>query len=267
MTGTAPAARCVWAPSHSSGALQTAHEVFSSVMALMLRSAPALSGGILDPMSEGTIKFACECGKAYKVPDKFAGKRVKCKNCGETVAVPSASEQISSARAAAVSQRSLSSGGSSKRVAAESGGSAKQAKVSSARLGTPVRRPGGDTQAVEAIDLTPELKKYQRKRDEEMARGTGKLVLFEDGKATKSFRLDKEPKTLGRGSSNDIVVEKKSISKSHLKLEFMMGMYIATDTQSTNGLVVNGKKVRRASLKDGDVIQLGDVVLRIDCGK
>ncbi len=222
-------------------------------------------------MSEGTIKFACECGKAYKVPDKFAGKRVKCKNCGETVAVPSASEQISSARASAVSQRSLSGSGSSKRLSGsdrERGGSAKHAKVASARLGPaqPQRRPGGDTQAVDAVDLTPERKKYDRKRDEEMARGTGKLVIFEDGKATKSYRLDKEPKTLGRGSSNDIVVEKKSVSKNHLRFEFMMGMYIATDTQSTNGLVVNGKKVRRASLKDGDVLQLGDVVLRIDCG-
>ncbi len=205
-------------------------------------------------MSEGKIKFACECGKAYKVPEEYAGKRVKCKNCGETVAVPSASEKISSARAAAVSQRSVLSSG-------------KSPKVASSRLApAPVKRPGGDTQAAEAIDLTPERKKYERKRDEEMARGTGKLVLFEDGKATKSFRLDKEPKTLGRGSSNDIVIEKKSISKQHIRVEFMMGMYIATDTQSTNGLVVNGKRVRRASLKDGDVIQLGDVVLRIDCG-
>ena len=100
-----------------------------------------------------------------------------------------------------------------------------------------------------------------------MARGTAKVVLFEDGKPAKSFRLDKEPKKLGRGSSNDIQIEKKSISKSHLRFEYMMGMFIATDTQSTNGLVVNGKKVRRASLKDGDVLQLGDVVLRIDCGK
>ena len=36
-------------------------------------------------MSEGTIKFACECGKAYKVPDSFAGKRVKCPACGKTM--------------------------------------------------------------------------------------------------------------------------------------------------------------------------------------
>ncbi len=215
-------------------------------------------------MSEATIKFSCECGKAYKVPDKFAGKRVRCKNCGETVAVPSASESISSARAAAVSQRSVVSG-SSKRLSAEGGS---PAKVASARL-APAQAPrkAGDTQVIETPDISQDMKKYVRKRDEEMMRGTGKLVLFEDGKPTKSFRVDKEPKTVGRGSSNDIVIEKKTISKNHLRLEYMMGMFIATDTQSTNGLVVNGKKVRRASLKDGDVIQLGDVVLRLDCGK
>jgi hypothetical protein len=217
-------------------------------------------------VSEGTIKFACSCGKAYKVEAKHAGKRMRCKQCDETIAIPSASEQISSARAAAVSQRSVGASGSSKRM---SQGSGRSAKVASARLAPaqPARRPGGDTQTFEAVDLTPELKKYQKKRDEEMARGTGKVILFEDGKPTKSFRLDKESKTLGRGSSNDIQIEKKCVSKQHLRFEYMMGMFIVTDTQSTNGLVVNGKKVRRVSIKDGDVIQLGEVVLRVDCGK
>lgn len=209
-------------------------------------------------MSEGTIKFSCDCGKAYKVPDKYAGKRVRCKECGETVAVPSASEQISSARAAAVSQRSVMT---SKRLSAEDDGTVRVPPKAAPKL------PGGDTRVVDLKDLQPEMKKYVRKRDEEMAKGTGKLVLFTDGKAVKSFRLDKEARTLGRGSDNDIQIDDKSVSKKHLKIEYMMGMFIATDTQSTNGLVVNGKKVRRVSLKDGDVIQLGDVVLRLDCGK
>jgi endogenous inhibitor of DNA gyrase (YacG/DUF329 family) len=216
-------------------------------------------------MSEGTIKFTCACGKAYKVKEKYAGKRIKCPECGETVAVPSASEPVASARASAVSQKAVVS--TSKRVSGEgSAAPGKSARVASSAP-APTRRPGGDTQIVEAPDLTPDMKKYQRKRDEEMQRGTAKLVLFADGKAVKSFRLDKDPKTLGRGSSNDIQIEGKSVSKSHLKFEYMMGMFICTDQQSANGLVVNGKKIRRASLKDGDIIQLGDVVLRIDCGK
>jgi hypothetical protein len=221
-------------------------------------------------MSE-TIKFTCECGKAYKVKEKYAGKRIKCPECGETVAVPSSSEPVASTRASAVSQKAVVGGGS-KRLSGEgevrsSKSASKSGRTSSTGAAAPARRPGGDTQVIDAQDLTPDMKKYVRKRDEEMMRGTAKLVLFTDGKAVKSFRLDKEPKTLGRSSSNDIQVDGKGISKSHLKFEYMMGMFIATDQQSTNGLVVNAKKIRRASLKDGDIIQLGDVVFRIDCGK
>jgi hypothetical protein len=241
-------------------------------------------------MGEGSIKFSCECGKAYKVPDKYAGKRIKCKNCGETVAVPSSSEQISSARAAAVSNRSVVGAGTSKRVSSEGSGKSSSGKVASASgkvastsgkvasasgkvapareaSSAPVRKPGGDTEVCEVVDLTPNLKKYEKKRDEEMARGTGKVVLFADGKPVKSFRLDKEPKTAGRSSSCDIALDSKSVSKNHVKFEYMMGMFIATDMQSTNGLVVNGKKIRRAMLKDGDILQLGTVVLRVDVGK
>ena len=58
-----------------------------------------------------SIKFACSCGKAYKVPEKFAGKRVKCKQCGEAIRVPSESEtSVQSSRAAAVSKRSVMGG-------------------------------------------------------------------------------------------------------------------------------------------------------------
>ncbi|MDF1745665.1 MAG: hypothetical protein P1V19_18340 [Gimesia sp.] len=36
-----------------------------------------------------TIKVSCGiCGKNYKAPDKAAGKRLRCKECGETIKVP-----------------------------------------------------------------------------------------------------------------------------------------------------------------------------------
>ena len=31
----------------------------------------------------------CKCGHSYSVPDKYAGKRVRCKECGEINLVPS----------------------------------------------------------------------------------------------------------------------------------------------------------------------------------
>ena len=36
------------------------------------------------------IVFKCECGRGFKVPDEAAGKKVKCKDCGEAVRVPAA---------------------------------------------------------------------------------------------------------------------------------------------------------------------------------
>ncbi len=35
------------------------------------------------------IKFTCKsCKKAYKVPEEYSGKRVKCKQCNEVCIVP-----------------------------------------------------------------------------------------------------------------------------------------------------------------------------------
>jgi DNA-directed RNA polymerase subunit RPC12/RpoP len=36
------------------------------------------------------IRFDCfKCGHSYRVPDKYAGKRVRCKECSEINLVPS----------------------------------------------------------------------------------------------------------------------------------------------------------------------------------
>lgn len=235
-----------------------------------------------------SIKFACTCGKAYKVPEKYAGKRVRCKNCGETVAVPSSSAPISSARASAVSHRSVMGSGRHEHRAdedEEAGEAERDGDEAEARRRGPIsarspaivsarvqsiseRRPGGDTRRFSPLDITTELKKYVKKRDDDaLGKGMGKLTLFENGKASKSFRLDKEEKVIGRSSRCAITLESRTISKQHARIEYKLGTFIATDLKSLNGLVVNGKPVRRASLRDDDIIQIGDVILRFEQGK
>ena len=40
------------------------------------------------------VEIQCgKCSKRFRVADKFAGKRVKCPNCGGPIAVPAAGEQ------------------------------------------------------------------------------------------------------------------------------------------------------------------------------
>jgi hypothetical protein len=229
-----------------------------------------------------SIKFACSCGKAYKVPDKFSGKRIKCKKCGEPIRVPSESESgVQSQRAAAVSKRSVlnSQRVSSKSSRSKSGRSS--AKLTSKRLAKTSsssksgrsskrsKRAGSGTQRFTPLDLVEgnAIKRFQKKREEkEFARGEGRLTYFENGKPKKAFKVGRKGATVGRGDGCSVSVPSDSVSSKHLKLEYKLGVFIATDMQSTNGILVNGRSVRRASLKDGDVIQLGEAVLRIDCG-
>lgn len=213
-----------------------------------------------------SIKFACSCGKAYKVPEKFAGKRVKCKDCGEPIRVPSESEtSIQSTRASAVSKRSVLS---SQRVSGRS--SAASGRSTSSRAAPSPPRKSSGTERFEPIDLNEgnQLKQFQRKRsDDEFKRGEGRITLFDaaSGKPSKAFRLGKEDTTIGRGDACTIKLPLASVSKEHAKIEYKLGTFIITDLQSNNGVVVNGRVIRRSSLKDGDILQLGEAILRIDC--
>lgn len=211
-----------------------------------------------------SIKFACSCGKAYKVPEKFAGKRVKCKDCGEPIRVPSESEaSVSSTRAAAVSKRSVMS---SQRVSGRSGSVSGRSAPSSSSS----QRKSSGTERFEPVDLSDgnQLKQYQRKRtDDEFKRGEGRVTLFDSatGKPSKAFRLGKDDTTIGRGDACTIKLPVASVSKEHAKIEYKLGTFIVTDLQSANGVLVNSRVVRRASLKDGDILQLGEAILRVDC--
>jgi hypothetical protein len=250
-----------------------------------------------------SIKFVCtDCDKAYKVPDKYGGRKFKCKACGATIRVPKESQSgVSSKRAAAVSKRSVAA--ASGRVEEQSGKSGRTSKRSSRRSssskssrsssstsgrssstsgrtrsssgGSKSKRskkakkakPGSDTERFKAIDLTEgnEVKQFAAKKAEEFRRGEGRLTYFEDGKPVKAFRLSKGEAVIGRGEDCGICLPLASISREHSKIEYKLGTFIATDMQSKNGLIVNGRSVRRVALRSGDVIQLGQGILRLDC--
>lgn len=48
------------------------------------------------------IAFTCDgCGRSFTVPDSFAGRKAKCKNCGAPVVVPAAADVLAPAMAMA----------------------------------------------------------------------------------------------------------------------------------------------------------------------
>ena len=70
-------------------------------------------------------------------------------------------------------------------------------------------------------------------------------------------------KTVGRAPRADFVVDAALVSRLHCQLAAGAGEIEATDLESTNGTYVNGARVERASLRDGDRLRVGAVELTV----
>jgi type II secretory pathway predicted ATPase ExeA len=62
---------------------------------------------------------------------------------------------------------------------------------------------------------------------------------------------------IGRTPDNDLQIDSKYISRHHCQIITSQNASIIEDLNSTNGIYVRGKRVRRQLLNDGDVIQIG----------
>jgi len=85
------------------------------------------------------------------------------------------------------------------------------------------------------------------------------------GKGTR-FRLEQPSYDLGRGSQASLVLDSDEVSRLHAKLTRIDGEYTMEDAGSRNGILLNGIRVHAAVLRDGDELQLGDVLLRYSEG-
>jgi hypothetical protein len=67
---------------------------------------------------------------------------------------------------------------------------------------------------------------------------------------------------IGRSRDCDIQLADANVSRRHAELRQEGASYWIVDLGSTNGLEVNGKRVKRAKLQSGDTIMLGSTELR-----
>jgi hypothetical protein len=75
--------------------------------------------------------------------------------------------------------------------------------------------------------------------------------------------LDGTVAILGRDPSCDLVLNDVKCSRRHAVVEAGAQGLAIRDTGSANGVFLNGKKVDRSALSEGDVFRLGDVVLTV----
>lgn len=68
---------------------------------------------------------------------------------------------------------------------------------------------------------------------------------------------------IGRSSDLDMVLVEDMVSRKHAKITTNDHTVTIQDLGSTNGTFVNGEKVRKADLKDGDRILIGTSIIKI----
>jgi pSer/pThr/pTyr-binding forkhead associated (FHA) protein len=100
---------------------------------------------------------------------------------------------------------------------------------------------------------------------EVIAAGTGfaAKLTFEAGPfAGRTIALPNQMVTFGRAPDNDIVVGDPATSGRHGRIEVRNGLFWISDLGSTNGTLVNGEPVIEKQLGNGDLIAIGQNVIR-----
>lgn len=92
----------------------------------------------------------------------------------------------------------------------------------------------------------------------------GYLIEIEKGiPLGKNYQLIGTEITIGRSPLNDVTIEDPMISERHVKILIVPGeMIILYDLESTNGTMINNKKVKKTALNINDIIQIGCTELR-----
>jgi DNA repair exonuclease SbcCD ATPase subunit len=74
--------------------------------------------------------------------------------------------------------------------------------------------------------------------------------------------LNKPVMVIGRANDAEICIRSTAISRRHACLRVGRDVVIVEDLGSTNGCYVNGKRIKRQLLKDGDRLEVGDMKFR-----
>ncbi|MCX5855246.1 MAG: FHA domain-containing protein [Deltaproteobacteria bacterium] len=82
------------------------------------------------------------------------------------------------------------------------------------------------------------------------------LLKFKEA-VVKEIPLDQDIMTIGRKEENDIVIDNQSVSGHHAKILKEGDSVFVEDVNSLNGTYVNGQKIFKSELFNGDVILIG----------
>jgi general secretion pathway protein A len=89
------------------------------------------------------------------------------------------------------------------------------------------------------------------------AHTVGRILLACEGRTVMERELKPGRLVIGRTPDNDLQIDSKFISRHHCQIVTQADSCLIEDLNSTNGIYVQSKRVRRYNLNDGDVVQVG----------
>jgi len=89
-----------------------------------------------------------------------------------------------------------------------------------------------------------------------------KLIVMTDLARTRQVALRAPETTIGRASTNDIVIDNEQVSRLHAVLITEGQSVTVRDLDSRNGVQVNGAKVASQLLAHGDTLSIGNCQMR-----
>ena len=87
------------------------------------------------------------------------------------------------------------------------------------------------------------------------------LTFADENGETRHIAVSGERFSIGRGAENDLQISNHSLSRRHVEIQRFADVFVLTDTNSSNGTIINGETVSQpVALKNGDLLMLGGAV-------
>ncbi|MBK6596405.1 MAG: AAA family ATPase [Proteobacteria bacterium] len=118
-----------------------------------------------------------------------------------------------------------------------------------------------ELQWVEFAARTHTLSSYQSGPQTEQLTASGqiyaRILLRSNGQTLSETPLRVGRRVVGRTTDNDVQIDSRFVSRHHCQLLTTERSTVIEDLNSTNGIHLRGRRIRRQTLRNGDVITIG----------
>lgn len=80
---------------------------------------------------------------------------------------------------------------------------------------------------------------------------------------TRNLTLQEGALSIGRAKDNNLHLRDQTVSAHHARIFTYMDASFIEDLGSKNGTFLNGKRIQKHTLRDGDVVKVGQLKLKI----